>query len=127
MELQQLLRQRGEMNKRIEVLRKTIRALLGREVSGETSFPAVRMTPRKREGITELCRTVLKEAKQPLTRMEITEAIRASYPMEAARHRNLPAAVTAVLRYLLESGEANDNFNDEGRRTWFAVRDRIER
>ena len=123
MELQDLLRKRSQMNRRIEVLRKTIRALLGNERDRDShNYSAVRLTPRRREGITHVCRTILKQAAGPLTRQQITEAIRASHPTEAARYRDLSSVVTAVLRYLLESGEANNTFNEEGHRTWFAVR-----
>jgi hypothetical protein len=122
-ELQELLRKRTQMNRRIVVLRKTIRALLGNEAVRDLQLnSAIRLTPRKRDGITHICRTVLKQAARPLTARELTEMIRLSQPAEAARHRDLLAAVASVLRYLLESGEANNTFNEEGNRTWFAVR-----
>ena len=124
-ELQDLLRHRAQTNRRIAVLRKTIRALLGDEATHDTRLAAVRLTPRKREGITHICRTVLQNASTQLTAREIAEAIRLSHPSETSRHRDLLASVTAVLRYLLESGEVNNTFNEEGKRTWFIVRDRL--
>jgi hypothetical protein len=57
-----------------------------------------------------------------MTAREVAEAIRSSYPSAAARQRDLVASVSAVLRYLLESGEANNTFNDDGNRTWFTVK-----
>jgi len=121
-ELQELMRKRAQMNRRIVVLRKTLRALLGDEaVRDSRAYAAVRLTPRKREGITHICRMVLKQANRPLTSREITETIRLLHPAETARHRDLMASVTAVLRYLLESGEANNGFDEEGHRTWFVI------
>ena len=122
-ELRELLRHRAQVNRRIAVLRKTIRAVLGDEATRDARTPAtVRLTPRKREGITHACRVTLNEAGVPLTVRELSERIRASNPSAAAHQRDLTASVSAVLRYLLESGEANNTFNDEGNRTWFAVR-----
>jgi hypothetical protein len=122
-ELRELLRHRAQVNRRIVVLRKTIRAVLGDEAVRDSRTPAaIRLTPRKREGITHTCRLVLTQASLPMTVREVAEAIRSSYPSAAASQRHLLASVSAVLRYLLESGEANNTFNDDGNRAWFAVR-----
>jgi hypothetical protein len=122
-ELRELLRHRAQVNRRIVVLRKTIRAVLGDEAARDSRTPAaIRLTPRKREGITHSCRLVLTQASLPMTVREVAEAIRRSCPSAAASQRDLRASVSAVLRYLLESGEANNTFNDDGNRTWFAVK-----
>ena len=124
-ELQELMRQRSQLNRRISVLRRTVRAVLGDDEARDTpAFAAVRLTPRKRDGITHACRTALGQMTRPLTAREITELVRSTSPEALAGHRDPLAAVTAVLRYLLESGEANNGFDDEGRRTWFATRSR---
>jgi hypothetical protein len=121
-ELRELLQHRAKVNRRIVVLRKTIRAVRGDEGARDSRTPAaIRLTPRKREGITHACRLVLSQASFPMTVREVAEAIRSSYPA-AASQRDLLASVGAVLRYLLESGEANNTFNQEGNRTWFVVR-----
>ena len=52
---------------------------------------------------------------------EIAEQVRVEHAAAAAGQRDLFASISAVLRYLLESGEANNTFNEEGNRTWFAV------
>jgi len=122
-ELRELLRHRAQVNRRIAVLRKTIRAVLGDEgVREARTSAAVRLTPRKREGITHACRTVLTQVVTPLTVREIADRVRVEHSAAAASQRDLLASVSAVLRYLLESGEANNTFNEEGNRTWFAVR-----
>ena len=126
-ELRELLRHRSQVNRRIAVLRKTIRAVLGDEGAREARTSAVvRLTPRKREGITHACRAVLAQATKPLGVREIADVVRREYSAAAAVQRDLLASVSAVLRYLLESGEANNTFNEEGNRTWFAVRTRRE-
>ena len=122
-ELRELLRHRSQVNRRISVLRKTIRAVLGDEgVREARASSAVRLTPRKREGITHACRTVLTQATAPLTLKDIADQVRREHSTAAAHQRDLLASVSAVLRYLLESGEANNTFNEDGNRTWFAVR-----
>jgi hypothetical protein len=57
-----------------------------------------------------------------MTVREVAEAIRSLYPSSSARQRDLLASVSAVLRCLLEAGEANNTFNDDGNRIWFAVK-----
>jgi hypothetical protein len=122
-ELRELLQHRAKVNRRIVVLRKTIRAVLCDEGARDSrTLAAIRLAPRKREGITHACRLVLSQASFPMTVREVAEAIRSSYPAAATSQRDLLASVSAVLRYLLESGEANNTFNEEGNRTWFAVR-----
>ena len=122
-ELRELLRHRAQVNRRIVVLRRTIRAVLGDEVVRDSrTMAAIRLTPRKREGITHTCRLVLTQASLPMTVREVAEAIRSSYPSAAANQRDLLASVSTALRYLLESGEANNAFNDDAKRTWFGVK-----
>ena|SRR5215468_2617601 len=122
-ELRELLRHRVQVSRRIAILRKTIRVMMGVESArvAQTSA-AVRLGPRKREGITRACRTVLAQATTPLTVSQIAQLVRSSYANTASRQRDLLASVSAVLRSLLESGEANNAFDDDGSRTWFAVR-----
>ena len=126
-ELQELVRKRAEMNQRIVVLRRSIRALLSKEAVRNTQLNrAIKLSPRKRAGLTHICRIVLKRTARPLTAHDLTEEIRVSHAPEAARHRDLLASTSAVLRYLLESGEANNTFDDDGNRTWFATHHELE-
>jgi hypothetical protein len=126
-ELQELVRKRAEMNQRIVVLRRSIRALLSKDAVRNTQLNrAIKLSPRKRAGLTHICRIVLKRTARPLTAHDLTEEIRVSHAPEAARHRDLLASVSAVLRYLLESGEANNTFDDDGNRTWFATHHELE-
>jgi len=122
-ELRELLQHRAKVNRRIALLRKAIRAVLDDEGGRDSrTLAAIRPAPRKREGITHSCRLVLSQASLPITALQVAEAIRSSCPSTAASQRHLLASVSAVLRYLLESGEANNTFNEEGNRTWFVVR-----
>jgi len=124
MEMRELLLRRSEISKRIAVLRKTLRLVMGAEQNGDSVVSAPRVRSRKSAAIIDACRKVLKQATKSLTRSEITEAIRASRRAEITHHPNLSAAVTGALSHLLACGEANNTFNEEGRRIWFAVRDR---
>jgi hypothetical protein len=121
-EMRALLLRRIEISKRIAVLRKTLRLVMGAEQNGDSVVPAPRVRSRKSADIIDACRMVLKQATQPLTRSEISQAIRASRRAENTHHPNLSAGVTRALSHLLACGEANNTFNDEGRRTWFIVR-----
>jgi len=127
MEMRALLLRRSEISKRIAVLRKTLRLVGDAEQNGDSVVPAPRVRSRKSAAIIDACRMVLKHATKPLTRSEITEAIRASGRAEITHDPKLSAGVTRALSHLLACGEANDTFNDEGRRTWFAVRDSTAR
>src|SRR5215469_8482708 len=124
MEMRALLLQRSEISTRIAVLRKTLRLVMDAEQNGDSVVPPPRVRSRKSAASIDACRMVLKQATKPLTRSEIIEAIRTSRRAEIADHPRLSAAVTRALSHLLECGEANNTFNDEGCRTWFAVRDR---
>lgn|SRR5262249_61256120 len=122
-ELRGLLRHRAQVNRRIATLRKTIRVTMGVDVprSAQTSA-AIHLSPRKREGITRACRTVLEQANTPLTVLQIAQRVRFSHAHTASRQRDLLASISAVLRSLLASGEANNTFDDDGSRTWFAIK-----
>lgn len=124
MEMRELLLRRSEISKRIAVLRKTLRLVMGAEQNGDSVVPVARVRSRKSAAIIDACRMVLKQATKPLTRGEITEAVRASRRAEITHHPNLSAGITSALTHLLACGEANNTFNEEGRRAWFAVRDR---
>ena len=124
MEMRELLLRRSEISKRIAVLRKTLRLVMSAEQNDDSVVPAPRVRSRKSAAIIDACSMVLKQANKPLTNSEISEAIRASRRAETTRHRNLSAGVTRALSHLLACGEANNTFNEEGHRTWFAVRDR---
>ena len=122
-ELQQLVGKRAQLSRRISVLRKTVRALIADEARRNPPVhPLIRLTPRKRHGITHVCRSILQQATRPLAVQEIVDTIRILHPSAIRGNTDILGAVPAVLRYLLESGEANNTFNEEGVRTWFAAR-----
>ena len=115
MEMRALLLRRSEISKRIAVLRKTLRLVMGAEQDGDSVVPAPRVRSRKCAGINDACRMVLKQATKPLTCREITEAIRVSRRAEITHHPNLSAAVTRALSHLLASGEANKSIGRAAR------------
>ena len=128
-ELEGLLRQLAHVNRQILMVRRAITGLaatLGDDgVDGSVAVQATRVRRTRREDLTRACRTVLDHASLPLTAREVTHAVRELSPSAIADQANPVASVTAILRRLLEFGEVNNAFNEEGRRTWFATRKRL--
>lgn len=122
-ELRELLRHRAQVNSRIAILRKTIRVMEGVDATPAAQITvAVGLRRRRRQGITRACRAVLADATTPLTLPQIAQRVRSSYGNTASRQRDLFASLSVVLRSLIESGEVNNSFDNDGSRTWFAIR-----
>ena len=121
-ELRELVHERAQVNRRISILRKTVRAL---SANGGTRNPRtyaeIGLTLQEVEGVASACRSLLRQANRPLTMEEITEAVRLSQSPKAKRRRRLLLSISFVLRNLLESGEVNNAFDEDGTRTWFAT------
>ena len=128
-ELEGLLRQLANVNRQILRVRRAITGLAATlsedESRRSTAVPARRLRRSKREDLTRACRAVLEQAGTPLTAGEITDAIRVSNATVVGDQAHPVASVTTVLSRLLEYGEVNNAFNEEGRRTWFATRKRV--
>jgi hypothetical protein len=126
-ELRQLMRQRGEIMKRIGTLKQTISGLanlFGDEILGEDLLELVdRKTGGRQPGFTKACRIVLMEAGRPLAVREVCEEIQKRLPAVLIRHKDPLASVTTVLNRLVEYGEAQAMVRDNGRRAWQWVAD----
>ena len=128
-ELEGLLRQLANMNRQILMVRRAITGLAATigdaGVASSGTAQATRVRRTRREDLTRACRTVLDQASLPLTAREVTHAVGELTPSAIADQENPVASVTSVLRRLLEYGEVNNAFNEEGRRTWFATWKRL--
>jgi hypothetical protein len=126
-ELRQLIRQRGEIMKRIGTLKQTIVGLanlFGDQILSEDLLELVdRKTGGRQPGFTKACRLVLMEAGRPLAVREVCEQIQQRLPAVLLRHKDPLASVTTVLNRLVEYGEAQAVFRDNGRRAWQWVSD----
>jgi hypothetical protein len=125
-ELQQLIQQRADITKRIRTIKQTIVGLcnlLGYdELSDDDARELAGRKPRKRQrGLTQACRTVLKNFDCPLTARELSEHIQQQDLHGLRSSKNLAASVAVVLGRLVQSGEARAVVRDNGRRAWLRV------
>lgn len=121
-ELKDLIRQRAEIMKRIGTVRQTLLGLanlFGEEVLTYELLGLVeRKSSGRQPGFTRACRVVLMGAERSLTAREICERLRVQAPTVLDRHKDPLASVTTVLNRLVEYGEAQALFRDDGRRAW---------
>jgi hypothetical protein len=121
-ELQQLIRQRAEIMKRIGTLKQTISGLanlFGDEILGEDLMELLdRRAGRRQPGFTRACRVVLIEAGSPLSVREVCDRIQERMPTVLLRHKDPLASVTTVLNRLVDYGEAQSVVRPNGRRAW---------
>ncbi|HTR64220.1 MAG TPA: hypothetical protein VMH85_00510 [Terriglobales bacterium] len=126
-ELQQLLRQRAEIMKRIGTVKQTIAGLanlFGDSVLNEELMELMdRKSAGRQPGFTKACRMVLMEANQPLGAREVCDRIRRRIPAILVRHKDPLASVTTVLNRLVDYGEARAVIPQSGRRAWEWVAD----
>lgn len=121
-ELRLLMRQRGEIMKRIGTVKQTIAGLanlFGDDVLGEDLLDLIDRKPNGRQpGFTKACRLVLMEARSPLGAREVCQELERRASDILVRHKDPIASVTTVLNRLVEYGEARSLTNDRGRRVW---------
>ena len=126
-ELNHLLRQRGEIMKRIGTVKQTIVGLanlFGDDVLDEELLELIdRKASGRQPGFTKACRMVLMEAERPLGAREVCEQIQHRLPPLLMRHKDPLASVTTVLNRLVDYGEASSVVADNGRRAWQWVAD----
>jgi len=128
-ELRTLLRQRGEIMKRIGTVKQTIVGLanmFGDSVLNEDLLELVdRKSSGRQPGFTKACRMVLMEAGRPLGAREVCEHIQEKIPPVLLRHKDPLASVTTVLNRLVDYGEARTVVKENGRRAWQWVSDPV--
>lgn len=120
-ELQDLIRQRSEIMKRIGTVKQTIVGLANLFGDNILSDDLQKMLDRKSNrqmGFTKACRIVLMEASRPLGAREVCEQIQVRIPPIIERHKDPLASVTTVLNRLVEYGEAKAVVRENGRRAW---------
>jgi len=121
-ELQHLLEQRSVILRRIATVRRTINGLMdtfGGSASGQLSHlvrPSV--IDSRQKGLTSACRTVLHDAVDPLTAVDVVERVLRSNPRVLGHHKNSISSVTTVLRRLQAYGEAASSLSTSGQRVW---------
>jgi hypothetical protein len=125
-ELKELIRQRAEVMKRIGTLRQTLLGLselYGEEVISYELFGTERKGKGRQPGFTRACRRVLMAAERPLSAREICNRLREQVPPVLEHHKDPIASITTVLNRLVDYGEAQALFREDGRRTWQWIAD----
>jgi hypothetical protein len=130
-ELQDLLRQRAAIIKRLAILRRTITGLaemFGSDVLTDELLALIKPPSHgtRGTGLTDACRAALSKSTQPLTAREVVESIRIDNDAVIRNHKDPVASVTSILHRLGSYGEATTKLSHSGRRIWFAVENPLQ-
>jgi hypothetical protein len=124
-ELLQLIQQRAEIMQRMGTIKQTIVGLCklfgDHELSDDLRELVNGKAGIRRPGITQACRTVLMEARCPVTARDICEQIQRRTTPGVPSSKNQVASVTTVLNRLVQYGEARTVPRDNGPRAWLWV------
>jgi hypothetical protein len=121
-ELNQLLRQRADIMKRMGTVKQTLVCLA--KVFGDDIFTADalrllgRGATRKQPGFTRACRVILMEAVTPLDARQGLRDLQRRFPELVERHKDPLASVTTVFNRLVGYAEVRSFHNGKGRRVW---------
>lgn len=124
-ELATLQERQAAISKRIASIRTAVTSLA--EIFGEKAIPAElrNLLGRKRgpreqaqPGLTELCRTLLRESSRPLTLPDLLHQIVSRRPAVLANHKNPRVSLAVVLKRLVDYTEAERVLSAEGLRAW---------
>lgn len=126
-ELLALLQQRADLMKRIGTVKQTIIGLanlFGDDVLDDELLTLVDRKPSGRQpGFTRACRTVLMEARTPLSARDVVTHMQNRFAAVLVNHKDPLASVTTVLNRLVAYGEARATANESGKRVWEWVSD----
>jgi hypothetical protein len=129
-ELRQLLRQRGEITKRIGTIKYTLAGLarlFGESVLTDDLLTLLdRGAAQRRSGLTRACRRVLMESPAPLSARQVCEQLQRRFPEVVEHHKDPLASVNTVLGRLEQYAEARRFRQEDGRRAWEWVSDRSD-
>jgi hypothetical protein len=130
-ELNQLLKLRAELMKRIGTIRQTLAGLanlFGDSVlSDELLTVLARKSSSRQPGFTSACRRVVLEAKNPVGARIVCQMLEQRFPEVLVRHKDPIASVTTVLNRLADYGEVRCLLNENGRRVYEWVAERENR
>ncbi|MGC2329267.1 MAG: hypothetical protein WA604_21315 [Candidatus Sulfotelmatobacter sp.] len=124
-ELQVLRTEHAAIAKRIGLIKNTIAGLaevFGPVVAGleQQGLLAEEPVKRRRRGLTNACRELLRETSAPQTLKQISERIEERYPDLVTHHRYPRTIIQMMLRRLVMYGEAEEMDAGTGLRSWRA-------
>lgn len=121
-ELLGLLKQKGDVTKRIGTIKQTISGLadlFGDELLDEELLELLdRKTHSRQPGFTRECRFALMDRRTMMTARAVCDWIREKNPAILVHHKEPIASVTTVLNRLVAYGEAESLVLDNGKRAW---------
>src|SRR5882724_6241594 len=126
-ELNQLVRQRVTLMRRIGTVKQTL-VCLAVAFGDEVLTPEVlkvlgRGAPRKQPGFTRSCRLILAEAGMPLESRQGMRELERRFPHLVGHLKDPLASVMTVFNRLVASGEVRSFPNGKGRRVWEWIAD----
>jgi hypothetical protein len=122
-ELQTLRTEQVAIAKRIGLIKNTIAGLaevfgpgvVGQELQGLLKVEPVK---RRRRGLTDACRELLRETSEPQTLKQISARIHERFPTLVTHHRYPATIIQIMLRRLVMYGEAEEIDAEAGLRSW---------
>jgi hypothetical protein len=130
-QLQDLMRQRADVTKRIGTIKQTLAGLanlFGDSVLTDELLTFIdRRSSARQVGFTRALRLVLIDATRPLGVRQVCEELNRKFPSLLARHKDPLASVTTVLNRLVAYGEARTSLDLNSRRVWEWVAEKGER
>lgn len=123
-ELQALRSEHAAIAKRIGLIKSTIAGLaevFGPGVVGQELQGLLKVAPakrRRRRGLTDACRELLRETSEPQTLKQISARIQERFPTLVTHHRYSMTIIQMMLRRLVMYGEAEEVSAEAGVRSW---------
>ena len=108
-QLQQLMRQRADVTRRIGTIKQTLAGLanlFGESVLSDDLLVFLDEERRPWVGFTRACRVVLMDSPHALGARQVCDELHRRFPEIMARHKDPVASVTTVLTRLADYGEA---------------------
>ncbi len=127
-ELRGLNQQRKDLVKRIDIVKGVIVGLsriLGAELSADQLQDVLgRKAGIRNHGLTNVCRRILSEAREPLRARDVCDRVLEDYRDLLHHHKQPVASIVTVLNRLVTYGEARI-VNLENQRAWVRTREVI--
>jgi hypothetical protein len=129
-QLQDLMRQRADVTKRIGTIKQTLAGLanlFGDSVLTDELLTFIdRRSSTRQVGFTRALRLVLIDAPLPLGVRQVCDELNRKFPNLLLRHKDPLASVTTVLNRLVAYSEARSHIDLNGRRVWEWVAEKNE-
>jgi len=121
--LRELLQQRADMTRRIETVKRVLvglSSIYGTELSNDELHLPGRNAGSRRRGLTNACRRILLQAKEPLRARAVCERLLEVDRDLLQHHKDPIASIVTVLNRLVAYGEAR-TVTTENQRAWASV------